>query len=148
MKEKKFMIMRRIEEAMTNSENPFFLSIIDNSGGCLFSKSFDNDKDLNDQYLGFFLSAMRQFSNTLFNNNFNRVRIGDYHLTLKEQTHFFYCYIYQGRSYEGHRRLNRFVSLLKKFQTIWNALNEYHKTGRILSASNIAQLELITSEVF
>jgi hypothetical protein len=142
------MIWNRIEQAMTYYESPFFLSIIDNSGGALFSKSFNDENGLNDQLLGFFLSAMKKFCDSLFDNHFNRVKIGNYYLTMIAQKNFFYCYVYQGRSYEGQMRLNRFSKLLKKYHNIWEALNSFHKTGRLLSSSAIAQLDLISSEIF
>ncbi|MFW9777722.1 MAG: hypothetical protein ACFFE8_02630 [Candidatus Heimdallarchaeota archaeon] len=148
MKEKSLTILSRIEESMTVSEDPLFFSIIDNGGGCLFSKSFNDDKELNDQHLSFFLSAMTKFCNSLFHNQFDRVKIGNYHLTLFETPHFFYCYVYRGRSYEGQRRLNRFAKLLRKFRTIWNDLNAFHQTGRILSPSATAQLDILSSEIF
>ncbi|MFW9854242.1 MAG: hypothetical protein ACFFFG_04250 [Candidatus Thorarchaeota archaeon] len=148
MEDRRVILANKIQQVMTDVENPLYLSIIDNSGGALFSKSFRDENELDAQHIGFFLSAMIKFCDYLFDNRFNRLKIGHYYLTLIEQENFFYCYVYQGRSYEGRMRLARFSRLLKKFQNVWEALNAYHKTGRILSDSMIAQLDLISAEIF
>ncbi|MHA2247615.1 MAG: hypothetical protein ACXADY_21885 [Candidatus Hodarchaeales archaeon] len=132
----------------TPQDDPIFLSIIDNSGGCLFSKVFDQERNWNDQLLGFFLSAINKFCQNLFEGNIDRIIIGDYFLLFISQGSFFCCYVFKGISDFAHKKLNDFVEILKGSSIIWKALSSFSESGNLLSTIIEGTLDLLATEIF
>ncbi len=129
-------------------EDPVFLSIIDDSGGCLFSKAFDEEKKWNDQLLGFFLSAINKFCHNLFDGTIDCITIGPYLLLFKPQGTFFCCYIFKGKEDLAHKRFDSFVETIAESSRIWKALSAFNKSGNLLSNTVKITLDLIASEIF
>ncbi|MFX0119522.1 MAG: hypothetical protein ACFFBQ_16420 [Promethearchaeota archaeon] len=129
-------------------ENPVFLSIIDDSGGCLFSKAFDEEIKWNDQLLGFFLSAINKFCHNLFNGTIDCITIGPYLLLFKPQGTFFCCYIFKGKENVAHTRFNSFVETITRSSGIHKELSSFNKNGSLLSHRMQITLDLLASEIF
>ena len=129
-------------------EDPVFLSIIDDSGGCLFSKAFDDEKKWNDQLLGFFLSAINKFCHNLFDGNIDCITIGPYLLLFKAHGTFFCCYIFKGKEKLAHERFNSFVETIAESSRIWKALSSFNENGNLLSHRMKITLDLLASEIF
>lgn len=129
-------------------EDPVFLSIIDDSGGCLFSKAFDEEKKWNDQFLGFFLTAINSFCRELFDGTIDCITIGPYLLLFKAHRTFFCCYIFKGEENTAHERFNSFMETLVESSCIWRALSSFHESGHLLSHTMTSTLDLLASEIF
>jgi hypothetical protein len=143
----KILLYEAIEQ--TTFENPVFLSIIDDSGGCLFSKAFDEEKKWNDQLLGFFLSAINKFCHNLFEGPIDCITIGPYLLLFKAHGTFFCCYIFKGEENDlAHKRFNSFMKTIAESSCIWRALSSFNKSGNLLSHTMTITLDLIASEIF
>ena len=142
------MIPEHLVRGSTPQDDPIFLSIIDNSGGCLFSKVFDQERNWNDQLLGFFLSAINKFCSNLFEGTIDRIIIGDYFLLFIPHGSFFCCYVFKGSSDFAHKRLNDFVEIIKGSSIIWKALSSFSESGSLLSTIIQDTLDLFATEIF
>jgi len=112
------------------------------------SKVFDQERNWNDQLLGFFLSAINKFCHKLFEGTIDRIIIGDYFLLFITQGSFFCCYVFKGSSDFAHKRLNDFVEILKGSSIIWKALSSFSESGSLLSTNIRGTLDLLATEIF
>jgi len=139
--------IRAPEQQELLSEIPIFLSIITKGGAALIKFPF-LDKWAEQSIFSGFISAFNVFSKELFSKSVDRVKMGEYIILLKPLEPFTACYIIKGPSYLAQQKLTRFSEEVRTTPEIWNQLNEYSKTGEILTIKGNPHLKTIITEIF
>ncbi len=129
------------------SEKPIFLSIITKGGMSMIKFPF-LDKWADQNIFSGFISAFNVFSKELFSKSVDRVKMGEYIILLKLLEPFIACYVIKGPSYLAQQKLTRFSEKVRNTPEIWNRLNEYSKTGEILTIEGNPYLKEMITEIF
>ncbi|MHA1480903.1 MAG: tetratricopeptide repeat protein, partial [Candidatus Thorarchaeota archaeon] len=89
------MVKGRWTDSSIPDEDPVSVLILDESGLCLFSKTY-SEVALNQDLVGAFLSAFEMFCDELFSQSFDRAKFGKYTLILEISNPLIVCYVFKG----------------------------------------------------
>ena len=102
------------------------------SGVTLYSNHFSrvfNEED--QQLLSGLLTALKDFSNEIFNDVLDKVKIGDYSIIFRSLSSITFCYVFQGSSYFAYQKLEAFMNHVEKTPILIENIEEAAKTGLI-----------------
>ena len=128
-------------------EKPIFLSIITNGGIPLFKLPFIESWKEQNVFSGL-ISAFNVFSKALFSNTVDRVKMGEFIILLKQINSFIVCYVIKGSSYLAQQKLTNFSKKVRTTPEIWYTLNEYSKTGEVLTVKENPYLKFLIKKIF
>jgi len=142
MIQKKFKDLDDIPE-----EKPEMLMLLSKSGISLFSSFFLSSREINDQLIGGFLSAINTFSSHIFERSIDRIKIGEYTVLFKSLNSLMTCYIFQGQSYSASRKLEQFINLLQN-NYLFDKLQLGVRSGIKLNSTDHSSLKTLVDETF
>ncbi|MFX1378740.1 MAG: tetratricopeptide repeat protein [Promethearchaeota archaeon] len=129
-------------------EIPVLLLIIGEGGFPLFSNSFTKEIDFEGDLISGFLSAFDSFSGELFAKRLDRAKFGDYIILMQAANPFSFCYLFKGQTYLARQKLKKFVDSIQNSQKIWETINNYYTTNRVVELKDHPSIELLINEIF
>jgi tetratricopeptide (TPR) repeat protein len=129
-------------------EEPVLLLIIGEGGFPLFSNSFTKEWDFEGDLISGFLSAFDSFSGELFAKRLDRAKFGDYTILMQSVNPFSVCYLFKGQTYLAKQKLTKFVDSIKSSIKIWEIINKYYKTNRVVELKDHPSIELLIKNIF
>ncbi|MHA2326335.1 MAG: hypothetical protein ACXACB_13095, partial [Promethearchaeota archaeon] len=128
-------------------EEPILLLIMDNSGAAYFNYPFEVNWDHSDLFSSF-LSAFNTFSDEIFSNSIDRIKIKENTILINSVESFLVCYVIKGQSYSALQKLTKFANSVRENDEIWQALNKSVKTGEMLELDKPSVLKTVIDEIF
>ncbi|MHA1576718.1 MAG: tetratricopeptide repeat protein, partial [Candidatus Thorarchaeota archaeon] len=123
---------REIEAIELEDEVPIqFLFVAAHAGFNLYTKIFEGEASVNESLVSGFLTALSSFSEEVFAQTLERVKIGEYMMFMKIELPFLFCYIFKGPSYKAMQKMSRFVETLRDEGSVWKQMEKTVKTGKI-----------------
>ncbi|MHA1987468.1 MAG: hypothetical protein ACW98D_12595, partial [Promethearchaeota archaeon] len=129
------------------SEDPILLLIMGRDGVSYFNHPFVEDWSFDDLFSSF-MSAFNSFSDEIFSESIDRIKIGDNVILVKPVESFLICYVIKGQSYSALQKLSRFSDAIKWKTEIWTTLNKSIKTSEMLELNNPPSLGDVVNEIF
>ncbi|MFX0021417.1 MAG: tetratricopeptide repeat protein [Candidatus Hermodarchaeota archaeon] len=129
-------------------EKPVLLLIIGEGGFPLFSNSFTKEWDFEGDLISGFLSAFDSFSGELFAKRLDRAKFGDYIILMQSVNKFSVCYLFKGQTYLAKQKLSKFVDSIKNSRKIWETINNYYHSNRVIELKDHPAIELLINEIF
>ncbi len=143
------MIQKRVVKTLELSdEEPVLLLIISEGGTRLFSNSFSEDWDFEEDLVSNFLTAFNSFSEELFSEGFDRAKLGQYTVLMESVANFFVCYLFKGQTYLASQKLTRFSERIQSTTSIWQTLERFHNTSQVLELKDSSPLKSLISDIF
>ncbi|MHA1916096.1 MAG: tetratricopeptide repeat protein [Promethearchaeota archaeon] len=143
------MIKRRmIEVPEISKEDPVMLLILTEGGNLLFSKNFVEDFSFEDDILGGFLTTVNYIISEVFSEGLDRAVFGQYTLLMMPIEPFLICYIFKGASYYAYHKIKNFLNSIQNDSVIWQSLQNFFQTSKIVQVNSIPSLESLITEVF
>jgi hypothetical protein len=129
-------------------EEPVVLLIIRVGGVLLFSYSFVDEWERDNEMFGNFMSAFTSFSDEFFSEEFDRAKFGQYTVLMEPMPNFLVCYLFKGQTFRASQKLTKFVERIQNTTIIWETLEKFHKSCQILELKDTPQLESLINEIF
>jgi hypothetical protein len=129
-------------------EEPVVLLIIKDGGVLVFSYSFIDEWEQNNEIFGSFLTAFNCFSDEFFSEEFDRAKFGKYTVLMEAIPNFSVCYLFTGQTYFASQKLANFTDQIQKSSFIWETLDKYCKTNQVLELNDCASLRELINEIF
>ena len=139
---------RAIEPPNLIPEVPGLLLIIGEGGFPLFSNLFSESYSVEEDLISGFLSAFNSFSSEIFSKGLDRAKFGDHTLLMQSINGFSVCYLFKGQTFHAKQKLSRFIESIKSITSIWDTLNKFSETSKIIEFKDLPYLELLISEIF
>lgn len=139
---------RAVEPIQLTPENPVLLLIIAEGGNPVFSNSFTEEWDFEDDLISGFLSAFNSFSGEIFSNQLDRAKFGEYTILMNSVQIFSICYLFKGQTYLAKQKFTKFIDHLNSSDLIVNTLKKYHKASQVVKSKDIPALESLITEIF
>lgn len=139
---------RAVEPLESVDEESVLLLILTEGGRSLFSNSFSEDLDFEEDMISSFLTAFNSFSEELFSEGLDRAKFGQYTVLKESITNFSVCYLFKGQTYLAQQKLSKFVENLQSNSPLWQSLGQHYKTSQILELKKCPQLESLITEIF
>lgn len=129
-------------------EESTLLLIISEGGVLIFSHSFTDEWERDDELFSSFLTAFSSFSDEFFSEGLDRVKFGKYTVLMGNVGSFSICYLFKGQTYSAKKKLTQFTEGIRNTAAIWQVLQKFFKTSQVLTLKDIPPLESLISEVF
>ncbi|MHA2009402.1 MAG: tetratricopeptide repeat protein [Promethearchaeota archaeon] len=139
---------RAIERLKTDPEIPVLLLIIGKGGFPLFSNQFLDNYNFEEDLISAFLAAFNNFSDEIFSKGLDRAKFGDNMILMQSLGSFSVCYLFKGQTYLAKQKLTQFTERIHNTSVIWEILNDFYNTNRIVEFKDLPSLKLLISEVF
>ncbi|MFW9818724.1 MAG: hypothetical protein ACFFE5_03860, partial [Candidatus Thorarchaeota archaeon] len=139
---------RVVKPVEPSHEKPVLLLIIGEGGFPLFSNSFSKEWDFEDDLISGFLSAFDSFSGELFAKRLDRAKFGDYTILMQTVSPFSICYLFKGQTFLAKQKLAKFVDSIKSSEKIWQTINKYYNTNRVVELKDHPSIELLIDDIF
>ncbi|MFX1311570.1 MAG: tetratricopeptide repeat protein [Promethearchaeota archaeon] len=139
---------RVIEPPKLTPEIPVLLLIIGEGGFPLFSHQFVKNWTFEDDLLSGFLTAFNTFSGEFFSKDLDRAKFGEHTILLRSVDTFSVCYLFKGQTYLAKQKLTKFTEKIQITDSIWNRLNKFFLTNRIVELKDLPELKSLISEIF
>ncbi|MFW9915126.1 MAG: tetratricopeptide repeat protein, partial [Candidatus Thorarchaeota archaeon] len=138
---------QEVEFAERPPEEPVMLLIMAQSGLTLYSQSFEEDQQMDDQLIGGFLTAVTSFGTEVFSGSgaIDRIQYQEYTVASKILESMMFCYMFKGQSYSALQKLDQFMEEIQTISPVWGGLTRALRTGQTLDEPEEMQLgEMIT----
>ncbi len=139
---------RRVESIEVVDEESTLLLIIGEGGTLIFSCPFTDDWVRDEDLFSSFLSAFTSFSDEFFSEELDRVKFGQYTVLMESVGAFTVCYLYKGQTYPAKQKLTKFTERLQTATDIWQIIEKYYRTSRVLELKDSQPLESLIDEIF
>ncbi len=103
---------------------PILFLILGSNGTLLFSIEFSEDISVNPYLISNFLSAIQTFSQEVFSQVINRMKIGEYTVILMPYRTLLFVYAYKGSSYASLKKMKLFLEQISVNEGILNSLEQ------------------------
>jgi len=129
-------------------EEPVQFLLVAAAGGVnLVTKSFQPGIAMDESLVSGFLSALSSFSEEVFSQSLDRVRIGEYTMLMQYEEPFLFCYVFKGQSYSAIQKMKEFIEVLRDNVSLRQALEHTITTGAI-NQSATSSVEEVLTQVF
>jgi tetratricopeptide (TPR) repeat protein len=139
---------RMVEIPELSNEEPVFLLIVSEGGVPFFSRSFTEDKYIEDYLFGGFFTTINTFINEKFSEGLDRASFGKYTLLMCSESPFLMCYVYKGQSYLAQNRIKSFINELKSRKEIWSTFEKSYQLNKKIQMKDIPALEPLIKDIF
>ncbi|KKN57294.1 hypothetical protein LCGC14_0563750 [marine sediment metagenome] len=139
---------RGIQPPELTDEVPVLLLIIAEGGIPAFSYPFSEEWSIDDGFISNFLTAFNTFSEEVFSKGLDRAKFGEYTLVMDSFGSFSVCYLFKGQSYLAKQNLLQFAHRVQNTTSIWQNVNNFHKTHQPIVLSENPPLESLITEIF
>jgi tetratricopeptide (TPR) repeat protein len=139
---------RALEVPELVDEEPVLLLILSEGGRCLFSNSFSEDLDFEEDLVSSFLAAFNSFSVELFSEGLDRARFGDYTILMESMVNYSVCYLFKGQTYLAKQKIAEFSEKILNTKFIWQLLDKKCKSNQVLEIKDSPFLEHLITNIF
>ncbi|MFX0117321.1 MAG: hypothetical protein ACFFB3_22430, partial [Candidatus Hodarchaeota archaeon] len=141
---------REVEIEERPPDEPVMLLILADSGLTLFSQSFGEESQMDDQLVGGFLTAVTSFGSEVFSGSgaIDRIQYQEYTVASKAVESMMFCYMFKGQSYTALQKLDQFMDSVQQVAAVWNGLTRALRTGQTLEYADEMTLGGIITEIF
>jgi hypothetical protein len=140
--------MRTTEISKVPEEEPVSLLILDKRGRLVFSKIFDLKTDINDSLIEEFLPTIQSFSLDIISQSFDRGKLNEYIVLIKQVDDFLVCYVFRGESYFAQQKISQFIQFIRDNELIQQVLSWAAHTNQPLGSTEQALLEDTLNDIF
>ncbi len=137
-----------IEPTQLAIEEPILLLLITKGGVLLFSYPFTEELKFDDEIISGFLTAFNSFSDELFSIGLDRAKFGDYSVVMDTIADYSLCYVFKGQIIPAKQKLIRLKVFIQNSHNIWQQLENYSKTSRVLEIREVPSLLDVITEIF
>jgi tetratricopeptide (TPR) repeat protein len=137
-----------VEDPKLLDEDPVLLLIISEGGIPLFSHSFIEEKSIDSEVFGGFLTTIDYFIKEMFSEGLDRAIFGEYTLLMKSIPPFYISYIFKGDSYYALQKTDRFIEQLHTEGNIWQKLLKYSEISQVVYLKDIPSLGSLITETY
>ncbi|MFX0095631.1 MAG: tetratricopeptide repeat protein [Candidatus Hodarchaeota archaeon] len=123
-----------------SSEEPVFLLILAEGGLIAYYKYFSPLIQLNKSLIGAFIGAIQMFSEELFSQSIDRIKLKEYTILVRSEEPFMICYVFKGQTYTAQQKLKQFTLKLRRTSLMWGSLLEFLETS--IFVEDMAQSDL------
>jgi tetratricopeptide (TPR) repeat protein len=141
---------QEVEIAERPPEEPVMLLIMAQSGLTLYSQSFEEDQQMDDQLIGGFLTAVTSFGTEVFSGSgaIDRIQYQEYTVASKILESMMFCYMFKGQSYSAIQKLDQFMDEIQNLSPVWEGLARALRTGQTLDEPQEIQLAETITGIF
>lgn len=140
---------RRIREIPRFArEEPIMLLLLHETGVCLYSKKFTSTEEVEDQLFAGFLAAIQAFSNEVFAQEIDRVKLKKYTLLIEAANQFQLCYVFKGATHTAQKTFSQFIQAVKNTPKIWESLVKTHEMSMALEGEEHTTFENLLNSIF
>ncbi len=139
---------RAIKTPEVVNEEPILLLIITEGGVPVFSYSFADEWNQEDELFASFLSAITSFSSELFSEGLDRIKFGHYTVLMKPMTELSSCYLFKGQSYLAKQKLTRFTKGIQNNTSVMQTLTNFYHTSQVVELKDFPFLEVYIKDIF
>lgn len=139
---------RAIEPPIIIPEEPVLLLIIGEGGFPLFSNSFKEKLIFEEDLVSAFLAAFNSFSSEIFSKGLDRAKFGEHIILMATINSFSVCYLFKGQTYSARQKLSAFAEYVRSTANIWETLNNFYKTNRVVEFKDLPSLETLITNIF
>ena len=137
--------LQEAEEVVSVNEEPVqFMLIAAHGGYSVVSKEFQEGFKVDESLVSGFLSALTSFSDEVFSQPLDRVKVGEYILLLRAELPFLFCYVFKGESYSAMQKVNQLIETLRNDTATWMKLERTIETGAVDSHATQEVSRLVT----
>jgi hypothetical protein len=139
------------EKQIIKKEGPKVILIMEKSGITLFSCQFELGNQIEDQLISGFLTAINAFGNEIFNvtGTLDQISYNEFNIIMRSIEEFTFCYIFKNQnSFVQVKKLETFISRLRKVDSIWNRLYEAAHQKVRFQTHDSEFMERIIYEIF
>lgn len=140
---------RSVEVPERPPEEPIMLLIMAESGLTLFSKAF-GEKQMDEQLIGGFLTAVTSFGTEVFSGSgaIDRIQYKEYTVASKAFDTMMFCYMFKGQSYFALQKLDQLMVAAHNAGAVWSGLIRALEIGQTLDLQEEMTLTEIIEEIF
>ncbi|MCG3218104.1 MAG: tetratricopeptide repeat protein [Candidatus Heimdallarchaeota archaeon] len=144
-----WMVRKREIKIEEKEDEPVMLMLVAKSGIPIYSKQFDQTKELQDILISGFLTSINTFVQQAFEvkGQIKRITHEEYTLSFDQKESILFCYVYEGQSYTAMKKLEKLITEVHESE-IWSALEEVGKTGYGLKMEEKDQMEGMMGKIF
>ena len=141
----------KTEELLNKPDTAIYiviLSVID--GHCLYDRLFQGSNIMESNLIASFISAINSFGKQAFSTlgTIDRIKYGDYFITLQSKDDFLFGYVFKGDSYPAISKLNNFVIKLSEFKDIFKILSLSIQSHLEISEDTELEINQVVDDVF
>jgi hypothetical protein len=129
-------------------EEPVVILIITAGGVLIFSYSFIDEWERDNEMFGNFLSAFTSFSDEFFSEEFDRAKFGQYTVLMEPMPNFSVCYLFRGHTIPASQKLAKFAEKIQNNPVIWETLEKFHEACQVLELKAVPSLKSLITEIF
>lgn len=137
-----------IEESELPEEEPVMVMLLSEGGLCFYSKTFAAPTKVSEHMIAGFLNAIQGFTDEIFSQSLDRIKLESYTLLVRPEEPFTYCYVFKGQSYTALQKLSKFIEIIPQKPGVWLPLLECIETKHTLDSEIQASLDCLIEEVF
>ncbi len=144
-----WMARKREIKIDEKEDEPIMLMLVAKSGLPIYSKQFDETKELQDMLISGFLTSINTFVQQAFDvtGMIKRITHDEYTLSFDLKESILFCYVYDGQSYTAMKKLEKLIDEVYE-SDVWSALEEVGRKGYGLNQDERAQMEGVIGEIF
>ena len=132
--------MAKLQEAdgpeIVNEEPIQFMLMAAYGGYNVVSKEFQEGFKVDESLVSGFISALTTFSDEVFSQPLDRIKVGEYIMLLRAELPFLFCYVFKGESYPAMQKMNQLIETLKNDTPLWRKLERTIETGAVDTQAN------------
>ncbi len=121
-----------------------FLLVAATGGFNLVTKAFQPRMAVDESLVSGFLSALSSFSEEVFSQSLDRVRIGQYTMLMQYEDPFLFCYVFKGQSYSAIQKMKEFIEVLRREVSLRQALEHTITTGAVNQSAQASVQDVLT----
>ncbi len=113
-----------LKRKVLGKEKPIWLVILTSGGISIFSKSFDPNMTINDQFVAGLVAAIDILGKESLpeQGSVERISYQDHNIVIKRSNGLLFCYAFSKQSWPALEKLERFITSLKDEEQLWAAL--------------------------
>jgi tetratricopeptide (TPR) repeat protein len=144
-----WMAKKREIKIDEKEDEPVMLLLVADSGLPIYSKQFDETKELEDMLISGFLTGINNFVREAFEvkGMIRRIMHDEYTISFNQVESILFCYVYEGQSYTAMKKLEKVITEVHESE-VWSALEEVGKRGYGLNHGEKNQMEGMVGEIF
>jgi tetratricopeptide (TPR) repeat protein len=144
-----WMARKREIKVDEKEDEPIMLLLVAESGIPIYSKKFDQKKELQDMLISGFLTSINNFVQEAFEVKgvIKRIMHEEYTISFDLIETILFCYVYEGQSYTAMKKLETLITGVQESE-MWSALEKVGRTGRGLKMADKEQMEEVIQEIF
>lgn len=144
---RRMMKKQELEDITFKSEDPLFLTIISKAGIPFYTYNFVEEWQSNNLFSNF-ITALSDFSQDLFSQRLDRIKIGTNTIIMVPFHENSICYVLKGQTYPAQEKLQKFIQKLSVSKKIISKITQYLQNFQIIKNGDYPALDNLVESIF